>query len=344
MSSLSMPLTTVIAEIGVNHDGDIDQAMKLIDCAADAGADIAKFQSFSADRLVHRDAPKARYQQKQDQSGSQYDMLKRLELSEQDHRDLIEKCRQRGIEFLSTGFDEDTLAMLVSLGISRIKIPSGELTNLPYLRAAASHGLPLIISTGMATMREVRDAVEAVLNSGAEREKLCLLHCTSNYPAADDELNLRAMLTLGEAFSVRVGYSDHSVGITASMVAASMGATIIEKHLTLDRNLPGPDHAASIEPDEMTSLVEFIRRKDIMLGSEEKKPSEAEMEIALVARKSIVARRAIRAGEPFDTSNLTVKRPGNGLSPMLWDMIINTVAHRDYQPDEMIEREGNDDE
>lgn len=329
--------TLIIAEIGVNHDGNMEQAIRLIDVAAAAGVDVVKFQTFSADRLVMEDAPKAMYQQENDGEGSQYSMLKRLELSYGNHLQLINHCRQAGVEFLSTGFDQISLKMLVDLGIKRIKIPSGEMTNKPYLQAAASHGLPVILSTGMCTLDEVVASVAVMTEAGLPTEMLTVLHCTSNYPARDEDLNLRAMDTLRQHLGVQIGYSDHSEGIVASIVAASMGAVIIEKHLTLDQSLTGPDHAASIEPLALSQLVDSIRRKDVMLGSSKKQPSFSEIETARVARKSIVTCTEIKAGDEFSSRNLAIKRPGTGMSPMRWDDVLGCTAQRDLPAHYMLD-------
>ena len=331
-----MKTTRIIAEIGVNHNGSLDRALALIDVCANAGADVAKFQTFSAERLVSPDAPKAEYQVRQDGEGRQFEMLKRLELSAEDHHVLMTHCAKCGIEFLSTGFDDIDLDMLVRLGIKRIKIPSGEMTNLPYLRAVASYRLPVLMSTGMATMEEVEASASVLLAEGVPKDELTVLHCTSSYPAPDEELNLNAMITMRDKLGVSVGYSDHSEGIEASVIAASMGAEVIEKHITLDRGLPGPDHQASIEPDELREMVRIIRRKDVMAGSPVKTPSASEQNTAAVARKSIVASKTITKGELLTDSNLTLKRPGTGLSPMRWDDVINTRAVKDFQPDELI--------
>lgn len=331
-----MSPTRIIAEIGVNHNGSLEMALDLIEKCASAGADIVKFQTFSAERLVSRDAPKADYQIKQDGGGSQFEMLKRLELSDDDHRVLIQHCIDNGIEFLSTGFDEIDLDMLVSLGIAQIKIPSGEMTNLPYLRAVASYQLPVLMSTGMATLEEVEASISALLDAGLQRNNLTILHCTSSYPAPDNELNLNAMLEMRRHFGLPVGYSDHSEGIEASVIAACLGATVIEKHVTLDRRLAGPDHLASIEPKNLSELASIIRRKDVMMGSALKMPSKSELDIAKAARKSIVAGRNIRNGDLLTKNNITLKRPGTGLSPMQWDKVIGTRAVRDFEKDEAI--------
>lgn len=331
-----MSPTSIIAEIGVNHNGSLDVALDLIDQCSAAGADIIKFQTFSAERLVSRDAPKADYQIKLDGEGNQLEMLKRLQLSYDDHRVLLEHCVGNGVEFLSTGFDEVDLKMLIQLGIKRIKIPSGEMTNLPYLRTVASYQLPVLMSTGMATMEEVEASISALFDAGLNKHNLTILHCTSSYPAPDDELNLNAMSTMQKYFSLPVGYSDHSEGIEASVIAACLGATVIEKHVTLNRQLPGPDHFSSIEPEKLAELVKMIRRKDVMLGSAVKTPSTSELTNARVARKSIVASQRIKKGELLTKSNITLKRPGLGLSPMQWDQVINTKAVKNFMVDEAI--------
>lgn len=331
-----MKRTRIIAEIGVNHNGSLEQALRLIDACANAGADVVKFQTFSAERLASRDAPKADYQIKQDGKGSQVEMLKRYELSYEDHKILLNHCSKRRVQFLSTGFDEIDIEMLVKLGIREIKIPSGEITNLPYLRAVSSHKLPILMSTGMSTLEEVEQAVSVLFNEGSRKSDLTILHCTSSYPALDEDLNLNAMVAMQRYFDVAVGYSDHSLGIEASIIAASMGAEVIEKHVTLNRSSPGPDHQSSVEPKELKELVRIIRRKDIMVGSPIKAPSYAELSTAVVARKSIVAKKDIKKGELLTADNITSKRPATGLSPMLWDDVINTFAVKNFKADEHI--------
>jgi len=331
-----MALTKLIAEVGVNHNGSIEMAKALIDICGDAGVDIIKFQTFSTDKLVSRTASKAKYQIEQDGAGNQYDMLKRLELSMEDFYRLNERCISRDIEFLSTAFDEVLLAKLVEMGMSRIKIASGEITNLPYLRTAASFGLPMIISTGMSTFEEIEAAVSVISQAGLPADKLTILHCTSSYPAADADLNLNVIKILKEYFGVSIGYSDHSNGIQAAIMAATLGAEIIEKHVTLNKTLSGPDHMASIEPDELKLLVTALRRVDMMLGSQEKRPSKEEKETLKLVRKSIVAKTSIRRGEKLTGENLTVKRPASGLTPMLWDKVIGTRAIKNFEQDENI--------
>ncbi len=328
----------VIAEAGVNHNGSLERALAMVDAAAEAGADAVKFQTFSADALVTRDAPKAGYQVETTGAGeSQYDMLKRLELSESDHDALVARCRERAIVFMSAAFDPASLSLLARLGIDRVKVPSGEMTNVPYLRRVAALGLPVLLSTGMATLDEVRAALEVLERAGCPRERVTVLHCTTEYPTPPEDVNLRAMLTMRDELGVRVGYSDHTEGIAVPVAAVALGAEVIEKHFTLDRGLPGPDHRASLEPAELAEMVSAIRVVERSLGDGVKRPSETETANAAVARKSIVAARAIRAGETLDADALAVKRPGTGVSPLRWDEVVGTVATRDYAPDEPVD-------
>ncbi len=327
-----MDKTFIIAEAGVNHNGSFELAKKLIDAAADAGADCVKFQTFKADTIVSKSARKAEYQQKTtDAAESQYQMLKRLELSESDHRELQKYCREKGIMFLSTPFDVVSIDFLDSLGLECFKIPSGEITNLPYLRKVNSKHKPVIMSTGMATLNEIKEAL-AVLKDCP----VSLMHCTTEYPCPFEGVNLKAMLTMRDAFHLPVGYSDHTKGIEVPIAAVAMGATIIEKHFTLDRNMEGPDHKASLEPDELKAMVAAIRHIEAALGTGEKEPAECEKKNITVVRKSIVAKRAIKKGELLTEENLTVKRPGDGISPMKWDEVVRTIAKRDYAEDEKI--------
>lgn len=329
----------VIAEAGVNHNGGLDMAKRLVDAAADAGADLVKFQTFKADKIASGAAKKASYQARNEggtEADSQLEMLKRLELSEADHAALIDHCATRGIGFFSTGFDLDSLDFLNGLGFDQFKVPSGDITDLPYLRRVAGFGKDIILSTGMASMGDIEAAIEAIEAAGLPRERITVLHCTTEYPAPFDEVNLHAMNTIGRAFGVRVGYSDHTQGIEVSLAAVALGATVIEKHFTLDRTLPGPDHAASLEPDELTALVQGIRRIEKALGQPEKRRTASEAGNVAVARKSIVAARAIAAGELFSDANLTTKRPGTGISPMRWDEVTGRAAPRDFAPDEEI--------
>jgi N,N'-diacetyllegionaminate synthase len=329
----------IIAEAGVNHNGDIELAKQLIDVAADAGADYVKFQTFSADRLVTKSADKAEYQKQSSESAeSQFEMLKRLELSVEMHLELIEHCALRSIKFLSTGFDIQSVDLLVGLGLGLIKIPSGEITNLPFLRFIGSLGLPVILSSGMSTMKEIGDALSILEQTGLRRDKTTVLHCTTEYPTPMDEVNLRAMSSIRKTLGVAVGYSDHTVGIEVSIAAVALGASVIEKHFTLDRTLPGPDHKASLEPNELIAMVKAIRNVEVALGSDVKEPTIGETKNMRIARKSILAGRRIEVGEILSASNLVVKRPGDGISPMHWDHLIGQIACREYLPDEKIDQ------
>lgn len=331
--------TLIIAEAGVNHNGDIELAKQLIDVAADADADYVKFQTFSADRIVTKSADKAEYQkQSSDSSQSQYEMLKRLELSVEMHRELIKHCEKKSIKFISTGFDIQSVDLLVGLGLNLIKIPSGEITNLPFLRHVGSLRLPVIMSTGMSAMDEIGDALSILEQAGLSRAKIIVLHCTTEYPTPMGEVNLRAMNSIRKTFGVAVGYSDHTVGIEVSIAAVALGACVIEKHFTIDRSLPGPDHKASLEPRELIAMVKAIRNVDVALGSDVKEPTISEIKNMRVARKSILAGRKIEIGEILSASNLIVKRPGDGVSPMKWDHLIGQIASREYLPDEKIDQ------
>ena len=330
--------TVVIAEAGVNHNGDISIAKQLIDAAALAGADYVKFQTFSAERIVTHTAGKAGYQkQTTDASESQYEMLKNLELSDEMHDQLISHCISRGIQFLSTGFDIESVDFLLSLGQKLIKIPSGEITNLPLLRHIGGFGFPIILSTGMSTIQEIGDALAILESAGALRSQTTVLHCTSEYPAPMNEVNLRAMRGIADTFGVDVGYSDHTLGIEVSIAAVSLGAKVIEKHFTLDRNLPGPDHKASLDPVELIEMIKAIRNIEVALGDGIKCPTSSERKNLSAARKSIVAKCKIELGETFSNRNLDVKRSGDGVSPMNWDLIVGQKASREYQINEMIE-------
>lgn len=330
--------TLVIAEAGVNHGGRLDTALLLVDAAAAAGADAVKFQTFKADRLVTRDAAKAGYQAvATGQTESQHAMLQRLELTAPMHHALIERCAARNIRFLSTGFDLESLNLLAELGQDVFKIPSGEITNLPYLRHLGRFGKDVLLSTGMATLAEIEAALNVLATAGTPRSRVTVLQCTTDYPAPIDEVNLRAMQTIRERLGVAVGYSDHTLGIEISLAAVAMGATVIEKHFTLDRTSEGPDHQSSLEPAELAAMVRGIRLIERAMGDGIKRPGPAEAKNLVVVRKSLVAARAIRAGEVFDASNVTVKRPGSGLSPMRWDDVIGRQAPRAFAEDELIE-------
>lgn len=331
--------TLIIAEAGVNHNGDLGMALALVDAAAEAGADWVKFQTFSAERLVTRHTPKADYQRQNTGSDEgQFEMLRRLELTEGMHHQLMARCAEKGIGFLSTGFDTASVDLLVGLGIRLFKIPSGEITNLPYLRHIGRQQGDVILSTGMATLGEIEAAIDVLEQAGTPRSRIVVLHCTTEYPTPMAEVNLRAMNHLGTAFGVQVGYSDHTPGIEIPIAAVALGATLIEKHFTLDRQLPGPDHQASLEPHELRQMVTAIRHIEIALGDGIKRPSPSEARNRPIARKSIVAARAIRQGEAFSADNLCVKRPGTGLSPMRWDELIGQPAIADFAPDELIRR------
>lgn len=329
--------TIIIAEAGVNHNGEIDLAKKLIDVAAQAGADYVKFQTFKSDLLVSKNAKKASYQKQNTSSASdsQLEMLRKLELSENNHEDLILHCKKRNIKFLSTAFDLESIDYLKNK-LDFYKIPSGEITNLPYLRKVASLGLPIIMSTGMASMKEIKDAFNVLIQGGILVKDITILHCNTEYPTPMKDVNLSAMNTIGKELGVSVGYSDHTLGIEIPIAAVALGACVIEKHFTIDRSLPGPDHKASLEPNELNQMVKSIRNIEIALGNGIKRPSESEKKNIEIARKSIVASKDINIGEILNEDNLTVKRPGNGMSPMLWDNIINTKATKNYKKDDLI--------
>jgi N,N'-diacetyllegionaminate synthase len=334
--------TLIIAEAGVNHNGSIKTAEQLIETAAEAGADLVKFQTFSADRLVTGSASKADYQlETTSTSDSQHEMIHKLELSREMHEELIAHCKKCGVGFFSTGFDPQSVDLLAELGLDRFKIPSGEITNLPYLRHIGQYGKPVILSTGMARLGEIEAALEVLEASGTPREQVTVLHCNTEYPTPMADVNLKAMLAIRDALGVQVGYSDHTLGIEVPIAAVAMGATVIEKHFTLDRSLPGPDHRASLEPDELKAMVRAIRNIELALsGDGLKRPSPSESKNLEIARKSLVALVPIKAGEPFTEANLGVKRPGSGISPMRWDDFIGRPANRDYQADELIENYG----
>lgn len=325
----------IIAEAGVNHNGSIDLAYKLVDAAKEAGADCIKFQTFKSNQLVARSAQKAEYQKATTGDSSQQDMLRKLELSYEDFLKLKQYCDKVEIAFLSTPFDFESIEFLNSVEMPFWKIPSGEITNLPYLVALAKTGKPVVMSTGMCEMNEVSEAINILRKYGTEDIKL--LHCNTEYPTPFEDVNLRAMQTLHKTFGLEVGYSDHTRGIEVPIAAVAMGAAIIEKHFTLSRNMEGPDHKASLEPNELAAMVTSIRNIEKALGDGNKTPSPSERKNIAVARKSIVAKEKIRAGEIFTEQNITVKRPGNGISPMKWFDIIGTVAARDYEEDELLE-------
>jgi N,N'-diacetyllegionaminate synthase len=328
----------IIAEAGVNHNGSIALAKQLIDVAAKAGADAVKFQTFNAEDVVSTDAPKAEYQKKTTgASESQLDMIKKLELSKADHTELMEYSKQKGIMFLSTPFDNRSVDLLVELVVPLIKISSGEITNHPFLKHIAVKGLPIILSTGMSTLDEVAEAVSVIKKAGCK--DLTLLHCTSNYPARVEDCNLLAIKTMADAFDVPVGYSDHTPGIYVSLAATAMGACVIEKHFTLDKNLPGPDHKASLEPAELEEMIRGIRLVEKARGSSRKAPVESELEVRDVARRSIVAKVVIPAGTVITEDMLAFKRPGTGIAPKDSTMLIGEITTQDINKDEIFKCE-----
>ena len=327
----------IIAEAGVNHNGSVELAKKLIDVASDTGADAVKFQTFKAEKLVSKNAQKAEYQKETTDSGeSQFDMIKKLELDLDTHKELIAYCNEKNIMFLSTPFDHDSIDMLHNLGLKIFKIPSGEITNLPYLRAIGKLNKKVILSTGMADIGEIEDALDILLKAGTNKENITVLHANTMYPTPMEDVNLRAMATIGNTFAIQFGYSDHTLGIEVDIAAVALGASCIEKHFTLDKTMEGPDHKASLEPDELKTMVKSIRNIEKALGSSVKKPSKSEKPNIEVARKSIVVAKPIKKGEIFSEANLTIKRPGSGISPMRWDEIVGTVSQKDYEVDELI--------
>ncbi|GBD95690.1 MAG TPA: N-acetylneuraminate synthase [Nitrospirae bacterium] len=330
--------TFIIAEAGVNHNGKIDIARKLVDAAVDSGADAVKFQTFKAEKLVSRYAPKAEYQaQTTDRNESQYEMLKRLELDAGAFKELVSYSRKRGIVFLSTAFDLESIDFLNELDLEIFKIPSGEITNLPYLWRAGSLSKKIIISTGMADMGEIEDALDVLTEAGTPKENITVLHCNTEYPTPFEDVNLLAMQTIRDAFKIKAGYSDHTQGIEVSVAAAALGAAVIEKHFTLDKKMPGPDHSASLEPYELKAMVMAVRNIEKAIGSGIKKPSPSELKNRAAARKSIVALRNIRKGELLSEEIITTKRPGTGISPMQWDKVVGQTALKDFEADALIE-------
>ena len=330
----------IIAEAGVNHNGSIELAKQLIDVAVDSGVDAVKFQTFKAESVVSKTAQKADYQkQTTDASESQFDMLKKLELDVDTHKELIAYCQEKDIMFLSTPFDHDSIDMLNDLGLEIFKIPSGEITNLLYLRHIGSLDKKIVLSTGMSNLKEVGDALNILINAGTSKDNIIVLHANTMYPTPMEDVNLNAMLTMQKEFDVAVGYSDHTLGIEVDIAAVAMGASCIEKHFTLDKTMDGPDHKASLEPEELKSMVSAIRNIEKALGSSEKKPSPSETVNIDVARKSIVANCAIKKGDILSEKNISTKRPGTGINPMKWDDILGGIAIKNYQKDEFIKSE-----
>ena len=329
--------TFIIAEAGVNHNGSVQTAKKLIDVAVEAGADAVKFQTFKTENLVSKNDEKANYQKETTNANeSQYEMIKKLELDLETHKELISYCNEKNIMFLSTPFDHESIVLLDMLGLEIFKIPSGEITNLPYLREIGKLSKKVILSTGMADIGEIEDALDILMQAGTVKEHITVLHANTMYPTPMEDVNLRAMVTIGNTFKVAYGYSDHTLGIEVPVAAVAMGASVIEKHFTLDKEMQGPDHKASLEPDELKAMVTSIRNIEKALGDGIKKPSKSERPNMEIVRKSIVASREIKKGEILTKENITVKRPGTGISPMHWDEIVGIVARRDYKADDLI--------
>ena len=327
----------IIAEAGVNHNGSLDLAKKLIDVASESGADAVKFQTFKAEKLVSKNAQKADYQkQTTNKTESQFDMIKKLELDMDTHKELIAYCETKNIMFLSTPFDHDSIELLNDLGLEIFKIPSGEITNLPYLRHIGKLNKKVILSTGMADIGEIEDALDILINTGTKKENITILHANTMYPTPMEDVNLKAMVTIGNTFDIAYGYSDHTLGIEVDIAAVALGACCVEKHFTLDKTMEGPDHKASLEPNELNAMVKAIRNIELALGSSAKKPSKSESPNIQIARKSIVALKNIKQGETLSEENITVKRPGMGINPMRWDEIVGSIANKNYSEDELI--------
>tara|TARA_Y200000002_G_scaffold382927_1_gene402098 strand:+ start:6389 stop:7390 length:1002 start_codon:yes stop_codon:yes gene_type:complete len=327
----------IIAEAGVNHNGSINIAKKLIDAASDSGANAVKFQTFKTELNISKNAPKANYQKATtDCDESQYEMIKRLELDEYAHKELFSYCNEKNIIFLSTPFDHYSIDLLNDMGLKILKIPSGEITNLPYLRHIGMLNKKIILSTGMSGISEIEDALNVLTDAGTKKNNITILHANTEYPSPMQDINLRAMVTIGNTFDVPYGYSDHTLGIEVNIAAVAMGASCIEKHFTLDKTMKGPDHKASVEPYELKAMVKAIRNIEVALGSDIKKPSKSEMANIQIVRKSIVASKKISKGDKFSEKNLAIKRPGNGISPMRWDEIVGTNATKSYNKDELI--------
>ena len=329
--------TIIIAEAGVNHNGSLDMAKELIKIASEAKADYVKFQTFKAINIITKNAEKANYQKNTtDQRENQFDMVKKLELNKEMHIELINYSKNKNIKFLSTPFDHDSIELLKDLGLEIFKIPSGEITNLPYLRHIGKLNKKIILSTGMSDMNEVKNALDILVNSGTKKSNITVLHANTEYPTPMEDVNLKAMVKIGKELDINFGYSDHTSGIEVDIAAVALGACVIEKHFTLDCNMEGPDHKASLEPDQLKEMVKAIRNIELALGNDIKKPSKSELSNIQIVRKSIVAKTKIKKGDILNENNLAVKRPGNGISPMKWDEIINTRATKDYKEDELI--------
>jgi N,N'-diacetyllegionaminate synthase len=327
----------IIAEAGVNHNGSTELAKEMIDVACEAGVDAIKFQTFKAVNLVTKDTQKAEYQKRTTKNDeSQFEMIRKLELDLEAHNELITFCNQKSIQFLSTPFDHDSIDLLNNLGLEIFKIPSGEITNLPYLKHIGSLKKEVILSTGMADIGEIEDALDVLIDAGTSKDNITILHATTEYPTPMEDVNLKAMQTIGNTFKVKYGYSDHTLGIEVPTAAVAMGAVVLEKHFTLDKNMEGPDHKASLEPHELKSMVSAIRNIEIAIGSGIKKVSKSENKNKNIARKSILAKVNIKKGELLTEDNLAVKRPGNGISPMRWDEVVGTKAQKDFSAEDLI--------
>lgn len=330
----------IIAEAGVNHNGDLNIAKKMIEVAADAKADYVKFQTFKSEKVVSVFARKADYQKQNlpSENDSQIEMIRKYELDEKAHEELIKHSKKCHIKMLSTAFDLDSIDLLKKLNLDYWKIPSGEITNLPYLRKIGAYNQKVILSTGMSTLSEVETALNILMKAGTSKQNITILHCNTQYPTPFCDVNLKAMQTMKDAFNVNVGYSDHTIGIEVPIAAVAMGATIIEKHFTLDKNMEGPDHKASLEPDELKRMIVSIRNIEKALGDRVKQLTSSEAENVKIARKSIVAATDIKFGDVYTESNITIKRPGYGISPLSWDLMLGQKANRDYKKDELIEK------
>jgi N,N'-diacetyllegionaminate synthase len=327
----------IIAEAGVNHNGSVHLAKKLINVASAAGADAIKFQTFTAENLVTKNSKKANYQKNTtSRNENQFSMLKRLELNKKMHVKLINHCRNRNIKFLSTPFDCDSINLLKDLGLNIFKIPSGEITNLPYLQCIGKLKKKIILSTGMSNMNEVKSALKILINSGTKKKNIIVLHSNTEYPTPMKDVNLKAMVTIGKMFNIKYGYSDHTLGTEVDIAAVAMGATCIEKHFTLDRNMKGPDHKASLEPHELKAMIKAIRNIEVALGDGIKKPSNSEIPNIKIVRKSIVAKTTIKKGDILNENNLIIKRPGNGISPMKWYELVGSKSKKNYNEDELL--------
>ena len=329
--------TFIIAEAGVNHNGSIDRALKMVKVASKSGADAVKFQTFMAEEVVSKHAPKAEYQKiNTGTNESQLEMVKKLELTKENHLRLIECCKDYKIEFMTSAFDLKSVDLLGEFNLNRIKVPSGEINNLPYLRQIALFGKPIIISTGMSTLDEIEIAINIFEEFGIKKNNITALHCNTQYPTPIHDVNLNAMLTIKDKIGVEIGYSDHTLGIEIPIAAVALGATVIEKHFTLDKNLEGPDHVASLDPNELHEMVKAIRNIEKAIGNGKKKPSDSEISNIKIARKSIIAKKKIKKGDKFSENNLTTKRPGTGISPMKWDLYMGKISNQGYEKDDLI--------